>query len=111
MGLVDTMTTEVGNESVKGVTGEERKRTSIPGVLLWDSSIQFWDNSTRGLDSANALRLACKLRSNARAFGNLSICTLYQASEDISRCFDKVNLLYKGHEIFIGSISCSKGLF
>ena len=111
LGLEHTVGTKVGDESTKGISGGERKRVSIAEVLLADRPLQCWDNSTRGLDSANALQFVRRLRLNAERSGNVSIATLYQASEDIYNCFDKVTLLYEGHEIFFGPIGGAKAYF
>ena len=55
LGLSHTINTRVGNDFVRGVSGGERKRVSIAEATLSASPLQCWDNSTRGLDSANAL--------------------------------------------------------
>jgi ABC-type multidrug transport system ATPase subunit len=55
LGLSHTINTRVGNDFVRGVSGGERKRVSIAEATLSGSPLQCWDNSTRGLDSANAL--------------------------------------------------------
>ena len=44
-----TMKTFVGNESVRGVSGGERKRVSIAEAMITKASTQMWDNSTKGL--------------------------------------------------------------
>lgn len=50
-----TLGTKVGNEYVRGVSGGEKKRVSIAEAMITKASAQFWDNSTRGLDSSTAL--------------------------------------------------------
>ena len=45
--------------------------------------LQCWDNSTRGLDSFNALKFARTLRNLATEIGTTTIVTVYQVSEDI----------------------------
>jgi ATP-binding cassette subfamily G (WHITE) protein 2 (PDR) len=45
----------IGNALIRGVSGGERKRVSIAESFMSLAPIQFWDNSTRGLDSATAL--------------------------------------------------------
>lgn len=111
MGLEHTVDTKVGNNSIKGISGGERKRTSIAEVLLGNSSLQCWDNSTRGLDSANALQFVRTLRLKAEETGCASMATLYQASEDIYNSFDKVTLLYEGREIYFGPVNEAKAYF
>lgn len=52
-------------------------------ILLGDSVFQCWDNSTRGLDSVNALDFIKTLRRRTSESGSVAIVTLYQAGEDI----------------------------
>ena len=111
LGLSHTLDTKVGNDLVRGISGGERKRTSIAEVLVAGSSLQCWDNSTRGLDSANALEFVKTLRLSTRTTRSVAIVTLYQASQDIYNTFDNVVLLYEGRQIFFGSTSIAKTYF
>lgn len=54
-GISHTKDTKVGNEYIRGVSGGERKRVTIAEATLSNAPLQMWDNSTRGLDSANAV--------------------------------------------------------
>jgi ABC-type cobalamin/Fe3+-siderophores transport system ATPase subunit len=54
-GISHTINTRVGNDFVRGVSGGERKRVTIAEAALSYAPLQCWDNSTRGLDSANAV--------------------------------------------------------
>ncbi|KAL8792682.1 MAG: hypothetical protein Q9195_004742 [Heterodermia aff. obscurata] len=109
--LQHTLHTKIGNHVIRGISGGERKRASIAEILVGASRLQCWDNSTRGLDSANALRFVQTLRSSAREAGTVAVATLYQVSEDIYNCFDKVMILYEGREIFYGSTTDAKAYF
>lgn len=80
-GLSHTIHTKVGNEFVRGVSGGERKRVSIAEVALTQSSVQCWDNSTRGLDSATALSFVETLRMSVDIANTVAIVALYQASQ------------------------------
>lgn len=111
LGLDQTRDTKVGNALVRGISGGERKRTSIAEVLVGDSLLQCWDNSTRGLDSANALQFVRTLRQSAANTATVAIVTLYQASQEIYDHFDKVTLLYEGRQIYFGSIHSAKAYF
>lgn len=111
LGLSHAVDTKVGNDIVRGISGGERKRTSIAEVLIAGSSLQCWDNSTRGLDSANALEFVKTLRLFTRTTRSVALVTLYQASQDIYNAFDNVMLLYEGRQIFFGSTARAKTYF
>lgn len=80
-------------------------------MLVGGSSVQCWDNSTRGLDSANALQFVKTIRSSNKKTGSVAVASLYQASEDIYNTFDKVTLLYEGRQIFFGTTTAAKVYF
>lgn len=72
LGLSHTYNTKVGNDFVRGVSGGERKRVSVAEMMLAGSPLAAWDNSTRGLDSATALKF-------------VKVCS------HIVRCYDNAN--------------------
>lgn len=49
--------TYVGNNQIRGISGGERKRTSIGVELLTNPSLIFLDEPTTGLDSTTALQV------------------------------------------------------
>jgi len=78
---------------------------SIAEVLAAGSSVQCFDNSTRGLDSSTALDFVKALRAFTDIGHKTTLATLYQAGEEIYRNFDKVVVLSEGYEAFFGSTS------
>ncbi|KAJ5982947.1 CDR ABC transporter [Penicillium waksmanii] len=110
-GLTHTMDTKVGNEFVRGVSGGERKRVSIAEVCLAQSPIQCWDNSTRGLDSATALKFVQTLRLSVDITSVATVVALYQASQQAYEAFDKVAVLYEGRQIYYGPVELAKDYF
>ena len=110
-GLSHTKNTIVGNDTVRGVSGGERKRVSLAEMALGRSSIAAWDNATRGLDSATALEFAQALRTSADIASMTHVVALYQASQHIFDQFDKVMVLYDGHQVFFGPISRARSYF
>lgn len=82
-GLSHTIDTIVGSDLVKGVSGGERKRVSIAEAILSGSPLQCWDNSTRGLDSANALEFCKTLKLSTELARATACVALYQASQSI----------------------------
>ncbi|RAH78729.1 hypothetical protein BO86DRAFT_176149 [Aspergillus japonicus CBS 114.51] len=101
-GLTQTINTKVGDNFIRGVSGGERKRVSIAEMFLSRSRIGAWDNSTRGLDSASALKLIKSLRLAADIGQSCHAVAAYQASQSMYDLFDKVVLLYEGYEIYYG---------
>lgn len=81
-GIPHTVNTVVGDNFVRGVSGGERKRVTIAEAALSFAPLQCWDNSTRGLDSANALEFCRSLRDQAKYMGLSSCVAIYQASQD-----------------------------
>lgn len=110
-GLSHTYNTKVGNDFVRGVSGGERKRVSISEMMLAGAPIAAWDNSTRGLDSATALKFVQTLRLAADFGGSTHSVAIYQASQAIYDLFDKTVVLYEGHQIFFGPAHAAKGYF
>ncbi|KAK4702442.1 hypothetical protein P7C70_g3780, partial [Phenoliferia sp. Uapishka_3] len=86
-------------------------RVSIAEVTLSGSPLQCWDNSTRGLDSANALEFVRTLRLGTQSAGFTAAVAIYQASQSAYDIFDKVIVLYAGYEIFYGRCDSAKEFF
>lgn len=82
LNISHTKNTRVGNDYIRGVSGGERKRVSIAEAVLSYSPWQCWDNSTRGLDSANAIELCRTLRTQSEVFGNSVCVAIYQAPQE-----------------------------
>ncbi|KAF2971491.1 hypothetical protein GQX73_g2127 [Xylaria multiplex] len=111
LGISHTMDTAVGDEFIRGVSGGERKRVSLAEVMATEASVQFWDNSTRGLDASNAFDFAKVLRRVTNDQRKTMIATLYQAGNGIYNQFDKVLVLAEGKQIYYGPTSEAKGYF
>ncbi|KAI0889730.1 ABC-2 type transporter-domain-containing protein [Annulohypoxylon maeteangense] len=110
-GLSHTYDTRVGNDFIRGVSGGERKRVSIAEMMLAGSSIAAWDNSTRGLDSATALKFVQSLRLASDIGGSANAVAIYQASQAIYEEFDRVTVLYDGRQIYFGPANEAKEFF
>ena len=80
-GLSHTVNTKVGNDFVRGVSGGERKRVTIAEAALSFAPLQCWDNSTRGLDSANAVEFCKTLRTQCDVFSASACVAIYQAPQ------------------------------
>ena len=80
-GISHTLNTQVGNDFVRGVSGGERKRVTIAEACLSGAPLQCWDNSTRGLDSANAIEFCKTIRMSTELLGSTAVVAIYQAPQ------------------------------
>ncbi|GCB23305.1 multidrug resistance protein CDR2 [Aspergillus awamori] len=110
-GISHTMNTVVGNDFIRGVSGGERKRVSIAEAALSDAALQCWDNSTRGLDSANAVEFCRTLRTATELLQSSVLVSLYQAPQEAYDLFNNVFLLYEGRQIYFGPTSGARAYF
>ena len=77
-GIKHTINSNVGNDFIRGVSGGERKRVTIAEAALSNSPLQFWDNSTRGLDSATAIEFCRTLKTQSEICGVTTAVAIYQ---------------------------------
>lgn len=110
-GISHTINTRVGDDFVRGVSGGERKRVTIAEAAIGYAPLQCWDNSTRGLDSANAVEFCRTLRTQADVMGFSSCVAIYQAPQPAIDLFDKVVVLYEGRQIFFGKTTEAREYF
>lgn len=106
-----TMNTIVGNPFVRGVSGGERKRVSIAEMMITSGTVLAWDNSTRGLDASTALDYAKSLRIMTNIYKTTTFVSLYQASENIYRQFDKVLVIDDGRQVYFGPATEARNYF
>ncbi|KAK8052265.1 hypothetical protein PG993_003650 [Apiospora rasikravindrae] len=110
-GISHTVNTRVGDQYVRGVSGGERKRVTIAEATLANAPLQCWDNSTRGLDSANAIEFCRTLKLQSELFGRSCAVSIYQAPQTAYDLFDKALVIYDGHQIFYGRADRAKEYF
>ncbi|KAL9082534.1 MAG: hypothetical protein Q9165_008865 [Trypethelium subeluteriae] len=110
-GISHTIHTKVGDEYTRGISGGERKRVTIAEATLANAPFQCWDNSTRGLDAANAIEFCKTLRLQSELFGQTCAVSMYQAPQSAYDLFDKALVLYEGRQIYFGAASKAKEYF
>eukprot|EP00826_Nyctotherus_ovalis_P052896 TRINITY_DN678_c0_g1_i8.p1 TRINITY_DN678_c0_g1~~TRINITY_DN678_c0_g1_i8.p1 ORF type:complete len:598 (+),score=123.39 TRINITY_DN678_c0_g1_i8:364-2157(+) len=93
--------TLVGNVLKKGISGGERKRTSIGVELITDPSLIILDELTSGLDSYTAFTIVQVLQDIARR-GRTIISIVQQPNSDIFALFDRIYLIAGGHQVYQG---------
>jgi len=89
----------IGGVTLKGLSGGERKRTSIGYELITDPKLLLLDEPTSGLDSFTSFNLLKMLKNEAER-GMTIMCTIHSPSSAIFQLFDKFILMHDGHQIF-----------
>jgi len=102
LGLQHCRKTLVGSPLIRGLSGGEKKRTSIAVELVTNPSVIFFDEPTSGLDSFNAEKIVKLLVSQAK-LGKTIISTIHQPNSECFASFDRILLLMEGHTIYQGS--------
>ena len=93
----------VGSSDIKGISGGEKKRTSIAFELISDPSVLLLDEPTSGLDSLTAFVIVRNLRELAVKKGKNIIMTIHQPSAEIFALFDRLVLMAEGSIIYQGA--------
>lgn len=102
--LTKCQNTKIGGPLVKGVSGGERKRTSIGVELITDPYLVFLDEPTTGLDSFTATSVMETLKDLAKS-GRTIVQTIHQPNSDIFEMMDRLMLLAKGKIIYFNEAS------
>jgi len=110
LNLQNCKDTIVGNETIKGLSGGERKRTAIAVELVTNPKILFLDEPTSGLDSFTAHKIVSLLVDFAKK-GRTVLATIHQPNSDTFQLFPKLLLLMDGHTIYHGDTMSSVGYF
>lgn len=97
-GCADTL---IGGPMMKGISGGERKRTSIGYEMITKPSLLLLDEPTSGLDSHSALQVTKLLKNEVRK-GMTILSTIHLPSSEIFHTFDRVIILSDGYVIYNG---------
>lgn len=103
LGLTACADTIVGGALIKGISGGERKRTSVGVELVTRPGVIFLDEPTSGLDSYSSLQCCNVLRKVAQA-GASVLFTIHQPSSEIFESIDQLILMNKGRVMFQGAV-------
>jgi len=94
--------TVVGGPTVRGISGGQKRRTSVGEILLTEPRILCGDEITAGLDAAVAEEITRRMLQYARAADATVVLSLKQATPETYALFDDVILLSEGHVIYHG---------
>jgi ABC-type multidrug transport system ATPase subunit len=102
--LTSCQHTLIGDDvvGIKGISGGQKRRTSLAVELVKDPLTIFADEPTSGRDSEVALSIIQTLKVLASK-GRTVICTIHQPNSDITDLFDDFMLLAHGRMVFSGA--------
>lgn len=109
--MVKCQNTKIGGPLVKGVSGGERKRTSIGVELITDPSLIFLDEPTTGLDSFTASHVMEILLDLAKKNKRTVFSTIHQPNSDCFEIFDRLLLLARGKIIYFNEANLAVDYF
>jgi ABC-type multidrug transport system ATPase subunit len=95
----------IGSELIKGVSGGQRKRTSVGVELITNPSLIFLDEPTSGLDSFSSFNCIKLLKSVAKDNNSVVLCTIHQPSSEVFFLFDQVIFMKEGRILYQGMTS------
>lgn len=104
LGLIECADLIIGNELIKGISGGQRKRTSVGVEIVTNPSLLFLDEPTSGLDAYSAYHLISLLKQIA-ASNCAILCSIHQPSSEIFHLFDIVQFMSAGRVLYHGSTS------
>eukprot|EP00979_Chaetoceros_neogracilis_P010611 scaffold2522_cov203-Chaetoceros_neogracile.AAC.5 len=102
LGLLECADTIIGAPLLKGITGGERKRTSVGVELVVKPALVFLDEPTSGLDSYSAMQLIKVLKKVVNT-GSSVLFTIHQPSSDVYNAFDQIILMNIGQVMASGT--------
>jgi ABC-type multidrug transport system ATPase subunit len=102
LGLSECANTRVGDDDERGISGGERRRTSIAIQLLSEPAVLLCDEPTSGLDSTSAYHLMRTLRRLATEKHRTVVASIHQPRSDVYSLFDDIMLLSRGELIYVG---------
>ena len=110
LGLTACADTFVGGALIKGISGGERKRTSVGVELVTKPTMVFLDEPTSGLDSFSAEQ-CCEVLKKVAISGASVLFTIHQPASEVFATFDHLILLNKGRVMYQGSVKAIPEFF
>ena len=111
LGIINVTNSKIGSALRRGISGGERKRTSIGVELVTNPYLLFLDEPTTGLDSFIAYNIIESLQKLAKEQNRAVLMTIHQPRETIVKLFDKIMLLSQGYCVFFGNLSDALNYF
>jgi len=104
LGLQQCSNTMIGGAMIKGISGGQRKRTSVGVEVITQPSLLFLDEPTSGLDSYSAFNCVQLLKKLATENTTI-LCTIHQPASEVFSLFDRCIMMKSGRIFYQGPTS------
>lgn len=104
LGLENCCDTMIGGPLIKGISGGQRKRTSVGVEVITQPALLFLDEPTSGLDSYSAFNCISLLKRLA-AENTTILCTIHQPASEVFFLFDRCIFMKSGRIFYQGPTS------
>eukprot|EP01082_Thalassiosira_pseudonana_P014895 g13469.t1 g13469 contig8:742113-747102(+) len=112
LGLSHVKDTFVGSESIRGVSGGQRRRVTLGEMMVFDTPLLCGDEISTGLDAASTVEILRILSYLSLIFNRVSVVSLLQPSPEAVSLFDELILLGAGgNVIFAGPTEDARDYF
>ncbi|CAM6088029.1 unnamed protein product [Calypogeia fissa] len=105
LGLDICADTIVGNETVRGISGGQKKRVTIGEMIVGRMKTLFMDEISTGLDSSMIFQIVRYFRDITHLLNHTMLISLLQPAPETYDLFDDVILLSEGQIAYHGPIS------
>ncbi|KAF2069739.1 hypothetical protein CYY_008941 [Polysphondylium violaceum] len=102
LGLDHVKDTLIGNHSIRGISGGQKKRMTTAVELVKGPKTMFFDEISNGLDSSTSLELLSSLKMISSSSNVPILVSLLQPSPEIFSLFTHVLMLRDGKCTFFG---------
>jgi ABC-type multidrug transport system ATPase subunit len=100
VGLAPVADTFVGNATLRGVSGGERKRVTTAEVLVGPQWVLLMDEISTGLDSATTFSVVEMLRGACHTLQRTCVISLLQPPPEVMALFDDVLIITDGRVLY-----------
>ncbi|XBI35443.1 hypothetical protein VPH35_121123 [Triticum aestivum] len=103
LGLSNCADTIIGDELRRGISGGQKKRTTLGEMLVGRARCFFMDDISTGLDSSTTFEIMTFLGQMAHLMDLTMVISLLQPSPEILELFDDIILLCEGDIVYHGA--------
>ncbi|KAK3411001.1 hypothetical protein EUGRSUZ_J03024 [Eucalyptus grandis] len=102
LGLEICADTMVGDETLRGISGGQRKSVTTGEMLVGPAKALFMDEISTGLDSSTTYQIVNSLKQFIRIFDGTTVISLLQPAPETYDLFDDIILLSDGQVVYQG---------